>query len=83
MALDIILKEYITKEKTLANYIKIGDPTLSVFGNKYFISPEKHKEFEKAYRKHVFGGTYMGFFGYIYIYMFFDSIAVECVLVCR
>ena len=54
MALDIILKSYITKDKSLANYIKIGDPALSVFGSKYFIMPEKYKEFEKAYKKHVF-----------------------------
>lgn len=54
MALDSFLKKHITKEKNLANYIKIGDSELGVFGNKYFITPSIQKEFETVYKKYVF-----------------------------
>ena len=54
MSLDLFLKSHVTKDKALANYIKIGDAELRVFGNKYFISPESHKDFENAYKKYVF-----------------------------
>lgn len=54
MALDQYLKRHITKDKTSANYIKIGDANLNVFGNKYHISAENQTDFENAYKKHVF-----------------------------
>ena len=54
MALDRFLKKFITKDKAAANYIKIGDADLGVFGNKYFIGPENQKEFENVYKAYVF-----------------------------
>lgn len=54
MSLDQYLKKFITKEKTSANYIKIGDAELNVFGNKYNIAPNNLLDFQEKYKKHVF-----------------------------
>uniref|UniRef100_A0AB39JFM9 DNA Primase n=1 Tax=Florenciella sp. virus SA2 TaxID=3240092 RepID=A0AB39JFM9_9VIRU len=54
MSLDKHLKKYITKDKSLANYIKIGDKDENVFGNKYYISPDNLKSFKTTYIKEVF-----------------------------
>ena len=52
--LDQYLKSFITKDKSAANYIKIGDPSLDIFGNKYHISKESIKAFYENYKQHVF-----------------------------
>jgi len=54
MALDQYLKQFTTKDKTAANYIKIGDSELNVFGNKYHITKDNLKNFHDHYKKHVF-----------------------------
>ena len=54
MALDQYLKKFITKDKSAANYIKIGDAELNVFGNKYHVTKDNLKEFCEQYKKHVF-----------------------------
>ena len=54
MALDQYLKKFITKDKNAANYIKIGDPELNVFGNKYLVTKDNIQEFQEQYKKHVF-----------------------------
>ena len=54
MSLDRYLKQFITKDKSNANYIKIGDKDLNVFGNKYYVSCEHLKSFTNIYKKEVF-----------------------------
>ena len=54
MALDQYLKKFITKDKSSANYIKIGDAELNVFGNKYQIIKDNLNEFQENYKRHVF-----------------------------
>lgn len=54
MALDQYLKKFITKEKSAANYIKIGDAELNVFGNKYLITKDNLIEFQENYKRDVF-----------------------------
>ena len=54
MALDNYLKKFITKDKASANYIKIGDAELNVFGNKYHITKDNLANFQENYKKHVF-----------------------------
>ena len=50
MALDQYLKKFSTKDKTAANYIKIGDAELNVFGNKYHITNDNLNEFYENYK---------------------------------
>ena len=45
MALDQYLKKFSTKDKSAATYIKIGDPELNVFGNKYHVTKDNLPEF--------------------------------------
>ena len=54
MALDQYLKKFITKDKSAATYIKIGDPELNVFGNKYLVTKDNLPEFVENYKQHVF-----------------------------
>ena len=53
MALDQYLKIF-NKDKITANYIKIGDAELNVFGNKYHITNDNLNEVYENYKKHVF-----------------------------
>ena len=53
MALDQYLKKFITKDKSSANYIKIGDAELNVFGNKYQIIKDNLNEFQENYKENI------------------------------
>lgn len=54
MHLEKLLKGCITNDKSLVNYTKIGNPTLGIFGGKYFIPDDTTKAFYEQYKKHVF-----------------------------
>ena len=54
MQLDKFLKGCITNDKSLVNYTKIGNNTLNIFGNKYFIPDDTTKTFYEHYKKIVF-----------------------------
>ena len=54
MTLDKVLKSCITNDKTLVNHTKIGNPSLNIFGGKYYIPEDTIKSFYEQYKKHVF-----------------------------
>lgn len=53
-SIDSYLKKFITKDKTLYNYLKIGNPKLGIYGSKYYVPDNKMNEFISTYKRIMF-----------------------------